>query len=95
MVHGLLIQGYEEFFICRTAAAGQDAGHESVASMLASIDPQEWHHGFQVPARRNLPEVDCMMSWVMHALLRVLAEYCRAACSPFNRLPAASSVPDY
>ena len=48
MVHGLLIQGHEEFFICRSTTPGQDAGQESVAEMLGAADPQEWHHGFQV-----------------------------------------------
>ena len=49
MVHGLLVQGHEEFFICRAApAAGQDTGQESLAQMLGSTDTQEWHYGFQV-----------------------------------------------
>ena len=47
MVHGLLIQGHEEFFIWRSLAAGQQPVQESVADLLSSTDLQEWHHAFQ------------------------------------------------
>ena len=50
MVHGLLIHGHEEFFICRSPASalGREAGQENVLELLTSLDPEEWHHGFQV-----------------------------------------------
>ena len=50
MVHGLLIHGHEEFFICRSPASalGRDPSQETVLELLTSLDPEEWHHGFQV-----------------------------------------------
>ena len=53
MVHGLLIHGHEEFFICRSPAfaVGREPGQEHVLELLTTLNPEEWHHGFQAGPR--------------------------------------------